>query len=188
MKLSYWQGEKVHLRSVEPDDWQVFRDWNLDSESARSSYFIPFPQSSADLQRMANQLALQRGENDEFRFMIEDNAGKVIGTLNTHGAERRNGVFRYGVAVRREYWGKGYAVEAVRLVLAYFFDELGYQKCNVDVFDFNPASIRLHEKLGFVFEGQIRRSVFTNGRYHDSLIYGITVEEFREKWGTSQTV
>jgi len=35
------------------------------------------------------------------------------------------------------------------LILKYYFEELRYQKVTVPVHANNPASIRLHEKLGF---------------------------------------
>ena len=185
MTLNFWQGENVRLRAVEPEDWKVFEQWNLDSESARSSYFIPFPQSSADLQRMANAAALGRGENDVFHWMIENAEGEAVGTLNTHDVERRNGTFRHGIAVRREYWGKGYAGEAIRLELDYYFNELRYQKCTVGIYWFNTQSLRLHEKLGFKLEGRERRMIYTNGEYFDNLIMGITVEEYLALWKVS---
>ncbi len=67
--------------------------------------------------------------------------------------------------------------------LRYFFDELRYQKATVTVYSFNVASIRLHEKLGFQREGQIRRTVYTRGQYFDELFYGMTCEEFAERYG-----
>ena len=74
------------------------------------------------------------------------------------------------------------ASEAIRLVLRYYFDELGFQKCNVGVYSFNEASIRLHEKLGFTREGVQRRSIFTRGQYYDNILFGITAEEFHARW------
>jgi RimJ/RimL family protein N-acetyltransferase len=183
MELNIWLGETVRLRGVEPEDWKTFMEWNLDTESARSSYFIPFPQSSEDVKKYALRVSLERGENDVYSFMIENMAGEVIGSINSHDAFRRYGTFSYGVAVRREHWGKGYAGEAIRIMLGFFFDELGYQKCNVGVYSFNAASIRLHEKLGFTLEGRQRRCVFTHGEYFDNLLFGMTVEEYRELWG-----
>ncbi|MBI4928809.1 MAG: GNAT family N-acetyltransferase [Anaerolineae bacterium] len=182
MTTNLWQGERIRLRGVEPEDWQVFMDWNLDTETARACYFIPFPQSAADVKRYAEQTALQRGENDSYTLLMALADGSVVGSINTHDAFRRYGTFSYGVAVKREYWGNGYAGEAIRLVLRYFFDELGYQKCNAGVYSFNTASIRLHEKLGFTLEGRQRRNVFTNGEYFDNLLFGMTAEEFRARW------
>ena len=47
----------------------------------------------------------------------------------------------------------------------------------------NPASIRLHEKLGFVLEGTLRRMFYTHGQYHHLLWFGMTREEFDEHYG-----
>jgi RimJ/RimL family protein N-acetyltransferase len=44
----------------------------------------------------------------------------------------------------------------------------------------NEASIRLHEKLGFIEEGRIRRNSFQNGQYLDDVLFGMTREEFDE--------
>jgi RimJ/RimL family protein N-acetyltransferase len=182
MGSNLWQAAHIRLRGVEAADWKVFMEWNLDTEAARSSYFIPFPQSSSDVQRYAEETARQRGENDVFNWAIDEVEHGLVGVINSHDADRRNGTFSYGVAVRREFWGRGYAGEAICLVLNYFFNELGYQKCNVGVYAFNQASIRLHEKLGFLREGRQRRSVYTAGRYYDNLLYGMTAEEFRARW------
>ncbi len=182
MNINIWENERVRLRGVEPDDWKIFMDWNLDTETARMCYFIPFPQSSVDVQRMALETAQKRGENDIYTWMIENKDGVAVGNINSHDTDRRIGTFSYGLAIRREYWGKGYASSAIHLVLNYFFTELRYQKCNIDVFSFNTASIRLHEKLGFVREGLRRRCVYTGGQYFDNVLFGMTVDEFHERW------
>lgn len=181
MSLNIWQGEKVRLRAIEPEDWEFFHTWNLDSETARRSYFVSFPSGKERDRRWAVDMAVKESENDEFNLAIENQNGELVGIINTHGCNRRNGTFGYGLAVRREYHRKGYASEAILLVLRYFFLELGYQKVTAGVYAFNEASIRLHEKLGFQQEGRLRRMTFTNGRYFDDIHFGLTVEEFKER-------
>jgi RimJ/RimL family protein N-acetyltransferase len=104
--------------------------------------------------------------------------GPFVGTINTHTCDRRCGTFRYGLGILPQHQRKGYASEAIRLVLRYFFEERRYQKVNADVYSFNEPSIRLHESLGFVLEGRLRRVNFTQGQYHDALMFGMTKEEF----------
>jgi RimJ/RimL family protein N-acetyltransferase len=176
-----WQGERVRLRAVEPEDWKIFNLWDLDSDMARDCYWIPFPKSQEAARKWALDLSLEAPKGDNFNFVIENHNGEFVGTINSHDCEPRNGTFSYGLAIRREYQRQGYASEAIRLVLNYFFNELRYQKCTVGVYDFNQASIKLHEKLGFQHEGRTRRVYFTRGEYHDSLFLGITCEEWREK-------
>lgn len=178
MEQNIWQGSRVRLRAVEPGDWTEFYDWNLDSEQARRSYAIPFPRSQAAQERWTAEEALRRPEGDAFRFVIESLDGQFAGTINTHSCDQRSGTFKYGLAVREAHQRKGYASEAIRLVLRYFFAELRYQKCTAHVYSFNDPSIQLHERLGFQLEGRLRRMVYTDGQYHDEIIFGITAEEF----------
>lgn len=175
---SIWEGSRVRLRAVEPSDWEVFYTWHLDSDSARSGYEIGFPQSEQATQRWAERLSVTTPENDEFRWVIERPDGEMVGTINTHSCDRRNGTFSYGVIISREHRGQGYASEAVRMVLRYCFGELRYQKATAHIYDFNVPSAKLHERLGFKLEGCIRRMIYTDGEYFDDLIYGITAEEF----------
>jgi hypothetical protein len=36
----------------------------------------------------------------------------------------------------------------------------------------------LYTKLGFQYEGRLRRMVYTNGNFYDQIYYGMMVEEF----------
>ena len=175
-----WQGERVRLRAVEPEDWKIFNQWDLDSDMARECYWVPFPKSQEAARKWALDLSLEAPKGDAFNMVIENLEGEFVGTINTHDCQPRNGTFSYGLAIRREYQRQGYASDAIRLVLRYFFQELRYQKCNVGVYDFNEASIKLHESLGFQHEGRQRRIYFTEGEYHDGINLGITREEFEE--------
>jgi ribosomal-protein-alanine N-acetyltransferase len=56
----------------------------------------------------------------------------------------------YGLA--ESHWGRGYAAEAARAVLDYCFDALGMPAVRASTDVGNAASIRVLERLGFVFE------------------------------------
>lgn len=174
-----WQGHLVRLRGVEPGDWVTFQRWDQDTEIARLCYHIPFPRSEEGTRKFAAGAALAEPKGDAVWLMIVDvSTGEPVGNIKTLECDPRHGTFGYGLAVAREHWRKGYASEAICLVLAYYFRELRYQKVTAHVYAFNEASIRLHEKLGFQLEGQLRRMIFTGGTYHDELIFGMTAEEF----------
>lgn len=175
---SAWIGNVARLRAVEPEDWRAFSRWDLDTEMARSAYFIPFPRSEDATRKWTAELVVTDAATHDFRWVIENFDGEAVGTLNTHGCNPRNGTFEYGVAISSEHRRRGYAGDAIKLVLAYFFRELRYQKANVSVYAFNEASLALHRSLGFREEGRLRRMIFTDGQYHDEFILGITAEEF----------
>ncbi len=60
-----------------------------------------------------------------------------------------------GYALLPEFGGKGYALEAARAAVSYARDRLGLQRLVALVGSRNERSIRLLEKLGFVFERRV---------------------------------
>lgn len=178
MSTSVWQGSRVRLRAVEPSDWEVFFAWNQDDDMPRRLDYVWFPQSREAVKRWAEEAATRRPQDDAFHFVIEDHSGEVVGSIATHDCDRRVGGFSYGLNVRSEHRRKGYAADAITVLLRYYFRELRYQKANARVYSFNEASMRLHEKLGFQREGRLRRMAYTEGRHHDVLLFGMTAEEF----------
>lgn len=175
---SIFEGKLIRLRAVEASDWDAHYQWNLDSDNGLMTDEIWFPTSRSTVQAWAERESVRGADEDAYRFQIETLAGKFAGTINTHTCAPRNGTFGYGLAILPAYQRKGYATEAIGLVLRYYFGERRYQKVNAEVYSFNKPSITLHERLGFAMEGRLRRMVYTGGEYHDRLIFGMTAEEF----------
>jgi [ribosomal protein S5]-alanine N-acetyltransferase len=57
---------------------------------------------------------------------------------------------------RRDAWGKGYATEAARAVLAYAFDELQLPRVYALIHHFNARSIAVANRLGMRFDRTVR--------------------------------
>jgi RimJ/RimL family protein N-acetyltransferase len=179
---NFWQGKRVRLRAVEPEDAEAFFDWNCSSETARLLDFLWPPTSLAAARAWTQRVATGEIKDDRYHLVMEDRDGKAVGMISTHATNRRVGSFSYGLTVEEGARRQGFASEAIILLLRYFFEELRYQKATATVYECNPASIALHEKLGFQLEGQVRRMVYTGGRYYDELYYGMTREEFAARY------
>jgi RimJ/RimL family protein N-acetyltransferase len=180
---NFWQGESVRLRTVEPEDAEAFFNWNLNSETARLLDYVWPPSSIAATREWTQRTATEEIKDDRLHLVIEDHQGIAVGMISTHATNRRIGSFAYGISVDEKHRGRGYASQAIILLLRYFFMELAYQKVTVTVYECNPASIALHEKLGFQQEGRVRRMVYTQGQYFDEFYFGMTREEFAERYG-----
>lgn len=174
----FWKGSNIRLRALEPDDWQKFFHWNQDLDLMSHLDQVHFPPSREETKEWVAKKVKKNGKKDSFLWVIEDFSGAIVGSVSTFMVQQRVGTFYYAILVDPAYQRKGYAFEAVRLVLKYFFRELRYQKCTSFVYDFNRPSQRFHEKLGFTLEGRLRRMGHSNGRYYDFLLYGILAEEF----------
>ena len=78
-----------------------------------------------------------------------------------------------GIALGREYIGRGYGTDAMRVIVSYGFREMGLHRIQLGVAPFNPAGIRAYEKAGFVEEGRLRESVLHDGRWYDEVLMSI---------------
>ena len=83
----------------------------------------------------------------------------------------------------REFWGKGYGTDAMRLLLRYAFTELNLRRVSLNVFEFNERAIRSYEKVGFRLEGRERQVMQREGRRWDLIDMGILREEWMEENG-----
>jgi Acetyltransferases, including N-acetylases of ribosomal proteins len=180
----FWSGRKIRLRAVEAKDAGIYfkYDSDYDDEADRCCDEIHFPSSYDRMVKRVETMHAGEPSNDEYMWIIENSEHIAVGNINTFDCKLRSGTFKYGLGIDRQYWGRGYAKEAIEIVLRYYFSELRYQKVTVYVYSFNERSIRLHEKMGFQQEGRIRRAVYTNGQFFDEVLYGMTKEEFDRQY------
>ncbi|MFB9208984.1 GNAT family N-acetyltransferase [Nonomuraea spiralis] len=176
---SVWVGERVRLRAIEPEDWEAFLGFEEDSDAVRNGWRLHPPRSAAEAKKWATELAEQESDMDQVRLVVAAaDDGRPVGMINTHDVERMHGTFAYGISIGTPHHRKGYAGEAIVLLLRYMFAERRFQKAEAWVYSSNEPSLALHRRLGFVEEGRRRRSRFAAGRYDDEVLFGMTVEEF----------
>lgn len=179
----YWEGHRVRLRALEPSDAMRHLELDRERDVDRNLDAIMPPNSLARAEKWAREVSEQGFSNDEFFFEIEAlDTGEFVGSISTHHCDPRVGRFSYGISIRAGARRKGYASDAICLVLRYYFLERRYQKCDVGVFSFNESSAKLHERLGFQLEGRRRRATYTGGAFHDEILFGMTIEEFSERY------
>ncbi|MFI6494777.1 GNAT family N-acetyltransferase [Streptomyces sp. NPDC050564] len=175
----FWRGRRIRLRGIEPDDWTAFLCFAEDEE--RLGDVLHPPRSAEGFRVWAREQALAKADGDCFRLAIEAvDTGEIIGAIGSHHADPGAGWFEYGVTLGAEHRRKGYAAEAVVLLLHFMFAERRYHKCEARIFAHNEASLELHRRLGFVEEGRLRDHVFLAGRYHDLVMMGMLADEFAQ--------
>jgi RimJ/RimL family protein N-acetyltransferase len=178
----FWQGEKVRLRPLRLDDAEAAFVAGLDSPSRQTLQLgVELPTSLEALRSSLEKRVDCQEVDGVIVFTVETLEGENVGGISLHSRDRKNGVFSFGVVLDRPHRGKGYAQDAVTILLRYGFRERRYQKCNSACVHTNAASIALHKKLGFTEEGRSRRRWFFDGQYHDDVLFGMTAEEFEAR-------
>jgi len=101
-----------------------------------------------------------------------DVAGEAIGTV---GYTARGGheyhTAHFGYWIGRPHWGKGITTAAARALKAHAFAGDRFVRLEAPVYEWNPASMRVLEKCGFVRESVRRKSVLKDGQLIDEVIY-----------------
>lgn len=72
---------------------------------------------------------------------------------------------------------KGYATEALGEGIKYIYKEIGLHRIEANIMPRNTASIKVAEKLGFVFEGESKKYLKINGKWEDHLHYVLLNKE-----------
>lgn len=180
----FWQGEKIRLRPMRREDAAMWQAEDTDSEGVRFlSYGIELPKSDKAAEEFGERYADFNGRAERIMFSIETLAGELVGGINLNGVDQKNGTFSIGSRIYRPFRGLGYGTEAKVILLRYAFHELRLQKYNIRCLETNAAMVRHAERLGCQAEGRIRSNVYTNGRYYDELLFGLTKAEFEARFG-----
>jgi [ribosomal protein S5]-alanine N-acetyltransferase len=95
---------------------------------------------------------------------------KHIGNIKIDPIDFNNGFAELGIIIgAKEVWGKGYAKEAINIVLDYCFNNIKIRKINLGVLSENFAAVKLYLKIGFEIEGTLKYQVKFDNKYIDTI-------------------
>ncbi|MBN2550917.1 MAG: GNAT family N-acetyltransferase [Anaerolineales bacterium] len=188
MKLSVtlFQGELVRLTAADPQTTaEAFSRWSRDSEYWRLLASDPCLPHSVKAIKQWLEKDQEKDPLPYTMFLIhtlEDD--RLIGDIGLEGYLGSHGDTFVGIGLgEREYWGKGYGTDAMRIILRYAFFELNLERVSLDVFEYNPRAIRSYERAGFKHEGRLRGYLNRGGKRYDLIFMGILRAEWLEIYG-----
>lgn len=80
-----------------------------------------------------------------------------------------------------DYLEVGYAVDTVMAIMKYAFEELGLNRLDGSMIEYNVASLKMYiGKCGWKEEGRQRNWYFRKNQYWDRIMVGITKEDYFE--------
>jgi len=176
----YWQGKLVRLRPMRLEDAELWlAEQQSDSTAVRYlNAGMALPASETAARRFVKKYAEFKNSDQHMMFSIDNLEGQFVGNINIHDADQKNGTFETGSRIFQAHRGRGYFFDAKLIILRYAFHELRYQKYYIFCMEDNEPMIRHAARLGCKSEGRLRRHIYTNGRFYDELVFGLTREEF----------
>lgn len=181
MTTDFLRGELVHLTVEDPKALaETYSRWSRDAEFWRLMDLSTARMYSTRQIQSWFERDLESPPDTSFFFTVRTNEDdRIIGDIELDGIRWRHSDAFLGIAIgEREFWGKGYGTDAMRVLLRYAFTEANLRRVTLNVFEYNPRAIRSYEKVGFVHEGRERGVIERGGRRWDVLYMGI----LREEW------
>jgi len=173
-----FRGGKVQLAVVQREYLPQYVEWLNDWQVAQFlNPGIPMP---FNLEDETDWFDNRRKSKENFVFaIITLDENKLIGNCGLHNVDLKNRTAVFGIFIGdKNYWNKGYGTDATRALLRFAFGELGLNRVELEVYDFNPRAMRAYEKAGFRSEGVRRQALYREGKFHNIHRMGI----LREEW------
>lgn len=171
-------GKKVYLRPTTTEDMVNIQYWFLQSEpQTQVSYPLRFKTvaEAAEEFRIANKTA------DRESFTIVSTKTNVpIGRVTYYNYNSLNRSAALSVLIDPDERKKGFATQAVKLLVGYLFKYRDLNKVYADIPDFNKAGKKLMESLAFKKDGTLRGEYIIDGDQHARLIYSLMRFEWED--------
>lgn len=171
--------ERLILRDFVADDWRDVLEYQSDPAYLR--YYAWEERRPEEVQAFVAMFLGHQAEEPRIKYqfaIVLPETGRVIGNcgVRRRSVEARDGDMGYELAPL--YWGRGYATEAARAVVAFGFEQLRLHRISAWCIAENVASARVLKRLGMRQEGHFRENEWFKGRYWDSLVYAMLDREW----------
>lgn len=109
---------------------------------------------------------------------VIESGGKLCGIVSVYHIDNKNKKCEWGrFVVDSGAVGVGSIVEF--MVLDFVFEKLGIHKLYCEVFKKNYNVIKMHQKFGFIVEGEFKDFIFKNNEYHDVLYLSLLQDDWK---------
>ena len=143
------KGQNISMRALEPSDLELLYDWENDSSIWKVSQTIT-PYSKHILAKFLENAHLDIFTTKQLRLMIVKD-GLSIGTIELFDYDPVNSRAGIGILIAQENERrKGYAKEALKLMIEYAFKHLKINQLYCNISSSNKISLNLFSSLDFM--------------------------------------
>lgn len=174
------ETERLRLRKFTMNDVDaMYNNWASDPETSK---MLPWDvHKNKDVTNMVVSGWIKEYEDSfAYNWIVElKDTNEPIGSITGVKVNVRDETIEIGYCYGPKYWGNGYATEALRAVIEYLINEIGFRLVEAKHISGNPASGRVMEKAGMNKDVILRkRSINKDTKdINDLIVYSILKEE-----------
>ncbi len=167
------ESERLLLRQLHEGDLQEIFALRSNAEVMK---YVPRPLCKNEEEamghiKMINQ-KIETNEGINWAITLKGN-DTLIGIIGHYRISWENFRSEIGYMLTPKYAGRGITTEAVQLMIAYGFNQMGMHSLEGVIDPNNIASARVLEKNGFVKEAHFKENGFFDGKFLDAVIYSL---------------
>lgn len=163
--LLFYENNKEHFEIWEPE-----RDLNF--------YTLPYQRLSLSIEyNLMQQSKLLR-----YWIFLKDEPQTIIGSVNFYNIIKGSYyTCQLGYKLDHRYLGHGYAMESIQTALELLLTDYKIHRIEANIMPSNTRSIRLIQKLQFVYEGLAKESININHTWEDHIRYAFINKNFESQ-------
>jgi RimJ/RimL family protein N-acetyltransferase len=168
------KGKRIYLREIRLSDVnENYLRWVNDPDVIQYLEVRHNPPRSIE----SLKEFVKRVSNDKdtvFMAIVLNKNDMHIGNIKLGPINRQHRLAEVGLLIgEKGYWGKGYATEAISLMVQYAFNTFKLHKLTSGCYALNKGSIKVFQKNGFEIEGIREKHCLYNDRYTDVKLFGL---------------
>lgn len=177
LRAPVW-GDRLGIRSLLPEDvGQSYVRWLNDSETVMYTEARHETHTIESLRTHVESSG--RKDNEYLMGIFEKVGGRHVGNIKLGPVNPRYLCGSIGMIIgEKDCWRRGYAIEAISLVVRCAFELLELHKLTAGVIQGNEASLRAFQRNHFIIEGVRRKHNFCAGAWRDETLLGLLADEW----------
>lgn len=167
------KGHTVGLRAIESTDLAQLLAWRNQPEFRR--YFREYRELSSDQQLNWYQTKVLSDPSTRMFAIVSLENRQLLGACGLCYIDWINRSADFSIYIGHEnlYIDDTYAIDAAHIMINYGFEELNLHRLWSEIYDFDAAKTKMFGELGFHLDGRHLQTHWTEGRWCDSLFFGL---------------
>ena len=168
------ESERLILRRYKESDIDAIYEILTDE---RLSKYIKFPKLTKDEELECIKTWIKEADESRYeRWVIERKKDSgVVGNIEVNKIFNKHNYCNVGFTIRYDYWGNGYATEALKMVTEHLLNNSGYYLVECSCNELNIQSSKVMLQAGFKKDGYIaNRRLNKDGTYSGLEYYSKT--------------
>lgn len=173
------ESDRLIYREVNSEDVEEIFKIYSDPEVAKYDWFRPI-NTKNDALSIINRYKEEFKNKEEITWGVaRKNDNKIIGYCNLGSFDDDSIRSEIGYGFIREEWNKGYATEAIKVLVKFGFEVMNFNRIEATVTLGNDASVKALKKANFIQEDIFRERTIMKGEFVDDVILAILKKDYR---------